>query len=121
MPLRKVATEVDVFPDVFRIPGSDGSLTEGQDIDKRASAVQRKNTGSPRTFTSRLLSGWCETGSGEIDAMGRRRWEGLWQTARKDARTYSGPGTRWGFFISKASMGATRPVRLGVLAVDANG
>ena len=61
------------------------------------SATYGNNTGSPCTLTSHAC-GVARDRNSEIDAKGRRRWDGLWPTARKDERTYSGPLHSQGLF-----------------------
>nr|DAG83674.1 MAG TPA: hypothetical protein [Caudoviricetes sp.] len=48
-------------------------------------------TPAARALCSHLTSRVARDQISEIDALGCRRWNCLWLTARKDARTYSGP------------------------------
>ena len=74
-----------------------GRPTEGLATDKPASAVLRK-TPAARVPRPHHAYGVARDWICEIDALGRRRGEGLWLTAWKDMRTYAGPQNDLGPF-----------------------
>jgi len=80
---------------------SQGSPREGLDVDSR---IVRRTEITPAARAP-LLQPCVRVARGmnsEIDALGRRRWDCLLQTARKDARTYSGPLHMHGAFSFSA-------------------
>ena len=83
-PLRRV------FCACMKVHCSQGSLREGLDTDKPV--VQRYGkTPAARAPLPHHAVRVARDRISETDAMGRRRCECLWRTARKDERTYSGP------------------------------
>lgn len=76
---------------------SQDSPWEGLDVDSRT--VRRtESTPAARAPLLQPCVGVARDRNSEIDAKGRRRWDGLWPTARKDERTYSGPLHSQGLF-----------------------
>ena len=76
-----------------------GSPWEGLDVDSR---IVRRTETTPAAraplphHAVRVVRDWIS----ETDAIGCRRCECLWRTARKDERTYSGPRHLPGLFVS---------------------